>query len=336
MTTAFAPTPAGYLGICSFNIKWLGHFKARDNNALAGVLRPCDAVVIQEMVAPPWDVTLADGAGTLKANDRSAAFVSAMKAVGFDGVWLSDEDTGPKRSRTNTPAAEWFILFFRTSQLTAAPDLPHGFIDQPLAQNAIFDRVPYAFALRAVAKGQGGHAIDFVIIDVHLHVTNNSKEPIANAKVRRLGEFSAIAAWIEAKRRESGEQNFFVAGDTNIEDAAEVAGIIGHPDQDMSDALAALRPDLLSADNQKILQQYTSLNLINAGGGNLTAYGTNLSHTKPFDQVFYSPESTGLTIDPSFLILDLAATFSQMLSPTDRTFSNVYSDHDPVKFHIGL
>ena len=85
----FSPTPAGYLGLCSFNIKWLGHFKNRDNNALAAILKPCDAVVVQEMVAPPWDVTPEDDSGdVLKASQRSTDFVNAMKTVGFDGVWL--------------------------------------------------------------------------------------------------------------------------------------------------------------------------------------------------------------------------------------------------------
>ena len=41
------------ISICSFNIQFLGHFKARDNNTLSKILKPYDIVVIQEMVAPP-------------------------------------------------------------------------------------------------------------------------------------------------------------------------------------------------------------------------------------------------------------------------------------------
>ena len=99
--------------------------------------------------------------------------------------------------------------------------------------------------------------------------------------------------------------------------------------------LTEQRPDLLSEANQKILQQYVTLNM-SYNGGQVESYGTNLLRSKPFDQVFYAPDHSALTVDESFLILDLAATFSQMLSPSDRTFSNVYSDHDPVKFNVKL
>ena len=333
---AFDRTPAGYLGVCSFNIKWLGHYKSRANEALAQLLAPCDAVVVQEMVAPPWDVEVSGGTEVLKGDKESLDFVNAMRKIGFDGAWLSDEDTGPSRNHTNTPASEWFILFYRSSVLKEARDLPHGFLSQPLALNSTFDRVPYAFALRSTSTEQNDGGIDFTIVAVHLHASSSSKEPLINSKVKRLGEFSAIASWIETQKSETGEKDYFVVGDTNIDDASEVAGIIGRPDQKLSAALAATRPDLLSENNLRILQQYISLNMFYSGKNELTVFGTNLEHTKPFDHVFYSPTNTTLSVDSSFYILDLAATFSSKISPTDRTFVTVYSDHDPVKFQLRL
>ena len=49
----FSQVKVDTISICSFNIQFLGHFKARDNNTLSEVLKPYDIVVIQEMVAPP-------------------------------------------------------------------------------------------------------------------------------------------------------------------------------------------------------------------------------------------------------------------------------------------
>jgi hypothetical protein len=40
------------IAICSFNIQFLGHFKDRDNVALASVLENYDIVVIQELGIP--------------------------------------------------------------------------------------------------------------------------------------------------------------------------------------------------------------------------------------------------------------------------------------------
>ena len=51
------------VAICTFNIKFLGHYKTidRDDEGLARVLEEFDIIVIQELVAPPTDVIYPNG-----------------------------------------------------------------------------------------------------------------------------------------------------------------------------------------------------------------------------------------------------------------------------------
>jgi hypothetical protein len=48
------------LTVCSFNVSFVGHWKARDKKSqdIANLLAPCDLVAVQELVAPPTDVGL--------------------------------------------------------------------------------------------------------------------------------------------------------------------------------------------------------------------------------------------------------------------------------------
>ena len=50
------------IAICSFNIQFLGHFKDRDNAALASVLENYDIVVIQELGIPVTHTMIPKGA----------------------------------------------------------------------------------------------------------------------------------------------------------------------------------------------------------------------------------------------------------------------------------
>ena len=108
------------INICSFNIQWLGHFKKRDNHALADMLKNYDIVVVQEMVSPPVDGTFPDNTSYMlpeskcyTADVESMAFVGLMVDNGFE-FKLSDEDTGPgDEIHNNSSATEWFITFYK-------------------------------------------------------------------------------------------------------------------------------------------------------------------------------------------------------------------------------
>jgi len=62
------------LAICSFNIQFLGQSVKRDNIALVSILKDFDIVVVQELVAPPFDGTFPDG--TPFKPDKEAARLS--------------------------------------------------------------------------------------------------------------------------------------------------------------------------------------------------------------------------------------------------------------------
>ena len=150
------------LRICSFNIQFLGHFKNRDNVALASILREYDIVVVQELVAPPYSMTFPDGTGG-RADAEARAFFDAMICNGFS-YQMSEEDTGPgERNHTNTTATEWWVAFYKPDRVLAAPDLPSGFLAEDRSANPSYARVPYAFAFRSMDTDA-----DFVLISVHL------------------------------------------------------------------------------------------------------------------------------------------------------------------------
>ncbi|MBM4162121.1 MAG: hypothetical protein FJ217_13620 [Ignavibacteria bacterium] len=196
--------------ICSFNIQFLGHFKKKDNEALAGILKDYHIVVIQELVAPPADGTYPNGE-SFSADEESAAFFEAMKNRGFKYL-LSDEDTGTgDEIHTSGTSTEWWVTFFKPNAVTPANDLPSGFLAQDRSNNDDYERVPYAFAFRS-SNGK----LDFVLISVHLM----PGETNAN-KARRKHELATIFAWIDA--HDETEKDFIVLGDMNIEDQTELA-----------------------------------------------------------------------------------------------------------------
>jgi hypothetical protein len=78
--------------VCSFNIKFVGLYKKKDNLALAALMAPYDIVLVQELVSPPRDGVYPDGT-RYSADAEARAFVEAMEAQGFH-YQLSSEDTG--------------------------------------------------------------------------------------------------------------------------------------------------------------------------------------------------------------------------------------------------
>ena len=203
----------GNVSICSFNIQFVGHFLAKEDEALAGVVQDCDIVVVQELVAPPMDGTYPDG-DTFSRDPQSVEFFDAMQGVGFEFV-LSEEDTGTNDViHRNTSATEWFVTFYKPLRVQVAGDLPSGFLAEDRSNNDDYERVPYAFAFRTPDGN-----LDFVLISVHLKPGDGP----AN-RARRKEEMGAIAEWIDANNNDD-EQDFIILGDMNLQNRAELIDI---------------------------------------------------------------------------------------------------------------
>lgn len=206
-STAFAE----HLKVVSFNIQFLGHFKKKDNHALAELLSAYDLVFIQELVAPPTDGQYPDGT-LYKADNEAKGFFEAMASQGFS-YEISEEDTGTGENiHKNSSATEWFVAFYKPGNVSPANDLPHGFIAADRSNHADYERVPYAFPFRA-----GGS--DLVFISVHLQPGGSTKET-----KRRAHELMSIFSWIESQPGQ--EQDYVVLGDMNIEDCGELKSIL--------------------------------------------------------------------------------------------------------------
>jgi hypothetical protein len=200
-----ADTP---ITICSFNIKWLGHYHNKKHEDLAALVGNYDIVVIQEMVAPPKAGNYPDSS-PFEADADSQAFLEAMNAHGFKNV-LSIEDTGSE-IHTDATAPEWFIAFYKDGVVRPADDLPNGFLADDRSENPDYDRVPYAFPFRAVSGNT-----DFVLISVHLTQGDNP-----DARLDRQHELASTAAWVDD--HDQIEKDFIILGDMNIYSEQELA-----------------------------------------------------------------------------------------------------------------
>lgn len=203
-------TDLASLSVCSFNVQFLGHFKNRDDVALANLVGGYDIVVIQELVAPPTEGKFPDDTDR-KADVEAKEFFDAMEALGFQ--WeLSEEDTGTgDKIHVNSSGTEWWVAFYDPDRVSVANDLPSGFLADDRANHDDYERVPYAFAFRSDSSDT-----DFVLISVHLQPGDRRAD-----MDRRDHELSSIADWIEANDDE--EKDFIILGDMNIKDADELA-----------------------------------------------------------------------------------------------------------------
>lgn len=198
MRDASAP---GDLTICSFNIKFVGLYEKRENQALAELLKDYDLVVVQELIAPPSAVP------ANSTRSRAKLFFDAMAARGFSNV-LSESDTGNADLGSFTSRTEYFVTFYKPGRVAPASDLPNGFISAPLSRHPSFRRVPYATGFRT-PDGK----LDFVLVSVHL-------EP--EERDFRAGEFRAIDAWLGRQHSAQSERDLIVLGDCNIQSKAEL------------------------------------------------------------------------------------------------------------------
>ncbi len=196
--------------ICSFNIKFLGLYKKKDNDALAQLVGKYDMVVVQELVAPPDNSQYCDG--TSYSEDLEAdAFFDAMSTQGFD-YSLSCEDTGRDENIHNRGSStEWSVVFYKPDKLKIANDLPQGFLSEDRSAHPVYPRVPHAHSFRTL-NGK----MDFVVINVHLSPGKNKDE-------QRKTELSNIADWID--QHNARERDFYIVGDMNIEDAEELVEV---------------------------------------------------------------------------------------------------------------
>ncbi len=200
--------------VCSFNIMWLGGYKKKEHEALAGILKPYDVVVVQELVAPPVDGNYPDGEPYL-ADVEAGAFAKAMTDLGFC-YRLSEEDTGTGDTIHSVGSnTEWWIAFYNPNVIACANDIPNGFLAEDRSNHPCYERVPYAFGFRTLnAK------LDFVLISVHLEPGNSPEN-----RMRRRHELSAIGNWIyDEKQKETvKERDFIILGDMNIYGQEELA-----------------------------------------------------------------------------------------------------------------
>jgi hypothetical protein len=191
------------LNICSFNIQFLGHFKARDNQKISEILKPYDIVVIQEMVAPPTSGTFPSNKQNYKADFESKVFVNAMCQQGFS-YWISTEDTGPNKNHVNSSASEWWITFYRKDIITPDSSRFYGFIDTTLANNSKYERVPFCMPFKSLDG-----CSTFSLISLHLKPGNSSDD-----RKRRAHEIKSLFYWIGSQPELN--KDFIVLGDCNF------------------------------------------------------------------------------------------------------------------------
>lgn len=229
--------------VVSFNIKWLGHYRDKDYQALADLLAPYDLVFVQELVAPPYPGTFPDGEA-YNPDAEAAAFFDSMEAHGFEYA-LSSESTGTSEGdHRNSTATEWFVAFYKPGLITfdeAASD----FIAEDRRDHADFERVPYAFAFDIGSE-------DLVFISVHLEPGSS-----AASEARRAQELDATWRWIRSRR--GAERDYVILGDMNIEDCDELAALLPRGAVSLNDAcegtnLRANKP----YDHVMLRSQFTS------------------------------------------------------------------------------
>jgi endonuclease/exonuclease/phosphatase family metal-dependent hydrolase len=197
------------LAITSFNIQFLGQSTRRDDAALAMILRDYDIVVVQELVAPPYEGNFPDGS-EFKPDMEAAEFFNAMTALGFE-YQLSTEDTGTRPSNHNNgTGTEWWVVFYKSDKVEIANGLPTEFLADDRTDNDNYERVPHAFAFKTP-----NNELDFVLISVHLKPGGGSSD-----MARRKSELDAIADWVDD--HDNQEKDFIILGDMNIEDCDEL------------------------------------------------------------------------------------------------------------------
>ncbi len=199
----------GILNACSFNIKFIGSSPNKRNEKLCDLLTPYDLVVVQELVAPPYDGFYSQNQ-PYKGDVEAAAFFNIMTDHGF-ASFLSSEDTGRNENHTGGSSSEWFVVFYRP-EILVIDSARCEFLSEQLVANEVFDRVPFRFQFSTVDK-----TLDFSIINVHL-------ASAAGATEQRKEELAFITNYINSST--DGEKDYLIVGDMNIQSSSEYSNIL--------------------------------------------------------------------------------------------------------------
>ena len=289
--------------ICSFNIKFLGHYKNRENKMLGEILNPYDIVVVQEMVSPPSPGVFPSNKETYQADIESKDFVEAMKNQGFS-YWISTEDTGPTQNHVNSTASEWWITFYRNNIIVPDSSRFYGFLDNTLAGNAQFERVPFCMPFKSLDNRS-----TFSLISLHLKPGNGK-----SARERRSNEIKTVFDWVDSQNESN--KDFIVLGDFNIYKKEEF-------EKYESKGVFSLNEDCISTNTKKY---------------------EDPEKGNPYDHVFYNTFSENEIIKSSFAVVDIMSIVKQLNTEEIFTyepyehglFSTRFSDHAPVSFNYVL
>lgn len=292
------------LTVCSFDINQLGYYAEKDVRALAHVLANYDVVVIQGIVAPPYEGTFPNGDPYRPDAGVTEFFDEMMQRWGYSYV-LSEEDTGKRLiNHSNEPWTEWFVVFYDPAKLEPAAGLPQTFLAEDVTANPIFDRVPHAFSLRHLATG-----FDFVLISVHL-----SEGSAEVDRAKRAEELEAISAWIDGQTTE--ETEYIVLGSMNFADCSEI---------------------LTCAPSECRFLNPTY-------GGDCLATDATLAPSYPYDGVLFTQRVEvdyvfGLRVID--LVTGLGAVWNPFDEPIETAYDDLgfvrqISDHNPIVFKFQL
>jgi exonuclease III len=268
----------------------------------------------------------------MEADAEAEMFATAMKKVGFDGLWLSPDDTGPKQNRISTNASEWWVAFYRKSHLAPNLDHPNGFLTREksgptnllLALNPIHSRVPYAFSFDALDPVSKEKINDFTIISVHLAPDDGK-----SAAPKRITEFRAILQWVGRMMKAHKERDYIIVGDANIANLAEYSAFLGKLSPKLEKKVAALETqigdhqDYRGAGRAELEGKFSSLNQ--------SLVGTNLKKNMPYDHVFWMPEYSTEVI-PELFLIDTIRRFDKNQELSHSDFYQRYSDHHPIGY----
>lgn len=296
-----APEANRTLEICSFNIKWLGHYGEKKNQALVNLVRSADILVVQEVVTPPFDGRYCSGPA-YSANEKSRAFFDAMTEAGFLH-YLSCEDTGKTNRAGNSSSTEWFVVFYRPEKVRL-DSARTEFLSSPRAAHPVYERVPHRFQFKTI-----DNTLDFSLISVHL-------ASAANAKAHRKREVEGIVAYVES--RSADEKDFFVLGDMNFQKKNEVEAALPDGWKSLNEACA-----------------YT--NVAGSKSGNSAKPYDHVLFRPVFSEVDFSPAHS-FRIQNLF---DVFYPEWAEQNPADaehsqwaNKFSIPYSDHFPIYFTL--
>ena len=289
------------LRVCSFNIKFLGSSKSKEDAALVQLVVPYHLVMVQELVAPPYDGAYPDGV-PYTGDVEAARFFDRMKAAGFH-YFLSDEDTGKNTNRSAGTSSEWSVAFYRPEVLQVDSSRSQ-YVSTPLVAHPTYDRVPFAFHFTTTDS-----TLDFTVINVHLASDED-------ATAQRRQELQALVAYAEANY--TFEKDVIILGDMNIQNAEELSNVLPQAWVTLNDQSAVT--NVAAAKNP-------------AAGKPFDHVMYHPAHTtRDLDVAF---DIQVVDIFARFYAQWAAANPSKAASSSwVSSFGSVYSDHHPVTFQM--